>query len=622
MPPAAANPDETKRAPADAHELILGAFPDRENPVVLMDAENVRRLSLTANQRDFEQDGGADGKLEAGGFFFAHRTRFIVLILSTACLTLVMANSLALNFTVICMFKDVEANGMSSANGTNGGVDRTLMFNDAERSWLFSGIAVGTILGTLPISYLNNRFGLRRTFTFYGLTSAISTFLIPLGARWGFGFVFFLRIVEGFAVATSFPAMGSIATEWATLKRSGTFVAYLSTHLQLGTILTMPVAGELCESSLGWEALYYIFGAATALLFAAFYVFYRDSPAMHRNVSNKELSKLQKDKVIRVLEKGERPNIPYRAIFTDWSVLGIIASCIGGSLGFQLFFQYGPLYLNKVLKFNVQSTGFAAAVPPLLSMILKFIAGPLSDNVPYLSDKWRVIMFASISQFAMAACFAVLAFLPDNSPVWAQVFYTLSIVFSGLNCVGVSKSVQLISGRFSYILMAVSQFVMSVSILYLPLVVTVFAPDNTPQEWARLFVFTAVLVFVTTMMFNVTAEATPRPWAYEGPPTGPNSPQPTAKSTLASLHDGRPPSTRKVAPNEDLAAPDRFDLDLAQIGNLKHVERVLNEKRLSIISGSGSLRNTRRDSELSVPPYPPPPPPKFTETVKLENVDL
>jgi hypothetical protein len=42
---------------------------------------------------------------------------------------------------------------------------------------------------------------------------------------------------------------------------------------------------------------------------------------------------LQKNKVIRVLEKGERAKVPYKAIFTDYSILGVLASSVGGALG-------------------------------------------------------------------------------------------------------------------------------------------------------------------------------------------------------------------------------------------------------------------------------------------------
>ncbi|KAI6172653.1 hypothetical protein M3Y98_00997400 [Aphelenchoides besseyi] len=422
------------------------------NSVITLDISRASRVSVASAQKAIQQPG-----VKSKGVIFANRTRYLILTLSIVCLTLVMANSLSFNFTVICMVKDADnTTDHGNREPSNNESNTIALYDDNEKGLLFSSVAIGTI------------------------------------------YVFVLRMIQGLSVASSYPAMGIIATEWAPFKRTGTFIAYLSTHLQLSVVILMPLGGELCESSYGWPTLYYLLAGTTLVFFTMFFCFYRDSPAIHRNVSHRELTLLQEGKVVRVLDRTEQPKVPYRAIFTDTAVLGIVASCIGGSLGFQLFFQYGPIYLNKILKFNVQSTGFAAALPAFLAMLLKFVVGPLSDIVPYLDDRWRVILFASISQFSMATCFLVLAFLPANSQFLSSFFYTLCIMSSALNAIGVQKGMQLISGRFSYLLFGVNQFAVG-------------------NRWTRLLVFTAILVFITTMMFNLTAEGTPRAWAREIP---------------------------------------------------------------------------------------------------------
>lgn len=156
------------------------------------------------------------------------------------------------------------------------------MFSDFQKSALFSAIAIGTIVGTLPITYFTSTYGVRLTFTCYGAISAVATLLTPLAAQAGFYTVFLARFFQGFAVATSWPAMGSIAAEWATWRRSGTFVAYLSCHLQFGPMLSMFLGGIFCKSSLGWEALYYLLGVLTIITFILFFSFYRDSPSIHK----------------------------------------------------------------------------------------------------------------------------------------------------------------------------------------------------------------------------------------------------------------------------------------------------------------------------------------------------
>ncbi|KAL3104362.1 hypothetical protein niasHS_001209 [Heterodera schachtii] len=52
----------------------------------------------------------------------------------------------------------------------------------------------------------------------------------------------------------------------------------------LGRIITMPLSGFLCDSSLGWPSVYYLLGIPTLFSFSFFCLFYRDTPSQHRIV--------------------------------------------------------------------------------------------------------------------------------------------------------------------------------------------------------------------------------------------------------------------------------------------------------------------------------------------------
>ncbi|CAD5206994.1 unnamed protein product [Bursaphelenchus okinawaensis] len=514
------------------------------DPVLILDEKGTLKASADAS-------GAKKSELT-----FKHRTRHLVIVLSLLCLTCIISNSLALNFTVICMFKDDDGSWNQSYIEEKG--HPPLMYSELEQSWLFAAIAIGTLFGTIPMTLFTSTFGMKILFTLYGAISALATLIFPTIVPLGFYFVFFLRFLQGAAVATSFPAMGSIVAEWATLRKSGTFVAIVSAHLQLAQIFTMPVAGALCESSLSWPALYYLQGGITVICFVIFWLFYEDTPTVHRNVSEKELTTLQKNKIVRVLEENEKDRVPYKAIMCDRAVMGILTSSFGATVAFQFFFQYGPVYLNQVQGFDVRDTGFAAALPFILSMIFKFMVGPCSDTVPYVSDKMRVILFASISQYSMAICFFALAFLPPSQQVLSQIFFTAAIVFSGLNAVGVTKSSQLISGRYVHFLMSLNMFIFSIVVLLIPFSVAVFAPNGSPDEWARLFIGTGILVIVVTTIFNLTAEVTVRPWADQ--------------------------------PQQVQPVPEVFELNAKDLKDPEKVGQVLQAKRLSIQSNSSQLR--------------------------------
>ncbi|VBB35504.1 unnamed protein product, partial [Acanthocheilonema viteae] len=93
------------------------------------------------------------------------------------------------------------------------------------------------------------------------------------------------------------------------------------------------------------------------------------------NVSSKELSKIEFGKEVMYAKK--MPEVPYGAIIRDISIWGIWIASIGSTLGFQIFFQYGPVYLSEVLNFTVEKAGLASALPMVLAIVVKVLAGPL-----------------------------------------------------------------------------------------------------------------------------------------------------------------------------------------------------------------------------------------------------
>lgn len=152
----------------------------------------------------------------------------------------------------------------------------------------------------------------------------------------------------------------------------------------------MPMSAFLCSSSIGWRAIYYLQGGMTLVFGVMFFSFFRNQPGKHVMVSSKELTRINSKRVPR--RKG---NVPYWEICKDIRIVSIWLAITGGNLAFTVLLFYGPTYMNRVLGLDVNSTGFATALPYVLSAFVKFSIGPISDKTTCCSEK---VAFEDISE--------------------------------------------------------------------------------------------------------------------------------------------------------------------------------------------------------------------------------
>uniref|UniRef100_A0A8R1HJ12 MFS domain-containing protein n=1 Tax=Caenorhabditis japonica TaxID=281687 RepID=A0A8R1HJ12_CAEJA len=456
--------------------------------------------SRVAGHKMLKIDGSKLGiERKKSSFQFGHKTRVYIVGLSLFCLTLSQINSLTFNFTVICMNDIVAEHHAKNLSGLH------WMESATEKSFLFSGAAIGALIGLIPSVPLIDWLGIRFVLTASGFVSAAGSFLFPMAVSFHYYAVLICRILQGLGITVVLTAVGVIPGVWAPTNEMSTFLALLSCAYQLSSIVSMPVSGLLCDSQFGWRSIYYLFGALTFLGYILFYIFYADTPEMHRNVSEKELTRIQNGKLKTVKEA-----VPYKAICMDPTVLAAWLSILGGNFGFFISVLYGPTYLREILQFDVKNTGFASAFPFLLSALMKFVAGQLSDRINFISEKTRFTICAVVSQTGVAAGFLVMAMSSDR--LVSQIAYTFAITTSGLNIVGTMKCVQLRCRQHVHFALSVIAFCAYLIQFVAPIGVGILVADNTSEEWSRFFVIVSIIVVVMSLPFPFLASAETGPY--------------------------------------------------------------------------------------------------------------
>uniref|UniRef100_A0A1I8AZA2 MFS domain-containing protein n=1 Tax=Meloidogyne hapla TaxID=6305 RepID=A0A1I8AZA2_MELHA len=388
-------------------------------------------------------------------------------------------------------------------------------FTAIQRSLLFSGPALGAIIGGFIISPLINLFSVRNTITFFCIISALATLSFPLSEKiFGFWSLCFLRVIQGTCFPAEYVTISIISRKWAPITSTATFLILASTHFQVGPLLTMPTAGYFCESNYGWEGIYYLMSILTLIFTIIFFFIFRGCPSEHPWISEIELKQIEFGKTNLEKErenKNQKPP-PYYQILTDWTIWLLLMAFFSDEIAFQFFTEMGPYYLNKVLGITVTGTGLIAALPYLLSLITKLLIGPINDKFlsKIFSEQSRIKLFSGIAQYGVCISMTGLAFIPYlTSSLWFILpFYSTINLFTGLDFLGIFRYSQTIAVKHSEFLLSWLNVVMSSVPLVLPGIIALAAPDDTIKQGTCYPVEYVTISIVSRKWAPITSTAT------------------------------------------------------------------------------------------------------------------
>uniref|UniRef100_A0A914DXF7 Major facilitator superfamily (MFS) profile domain-containing protein n=1 Tax=Acrobeloides nanus TaxID=290746 RepID=A0A914DXF7_9BILA len=176
---------------------------------------------------------------------------------------------------------------------------------------------------------------------------------------------------------------------------------------------------------------------------------------------------------------------------------------------------YGPVYLNKVLKFDIRSTGFSASLPYITAIFFIIGSGQISDRITCVSMKITLKLLVTIASSVLALGNLSIVFLTAENSVLVQIAFNLVVSFSGMCFVGTVKSLQMISQHFAPIMMVFMTIGACLCSIILPIVIALLVPDNTQGQWRVIFIGVSVIIFIGMLIFDLTAEAESRPWVKQ-----------------------------------------------------------------------------------------------------------
>jgi MFS transporter, ACS family, glucarate transporter len=256
-----------------------------------------------------------------------------------------------------------------------------------------SAFALAYAVFEIPSGWLADMIGPRKVLTRIVLWWSAFTMLTAT-AR-GYASLVAIRFLFGAGEAGALPSASNCVARWFPLSERGKANGALLFGTRVGGMVAVPLVLQII-TRWGWRASFVVVGAVGLVWAAAWWVWYRDSPAEHPSVSKSELAWINRDHVEQdgqdrrhVGQEGQdrregqdgQARTPWRALLTSPNLWAICAMYFTYGYGLYFYFTWLPTYLIRELGFSITSGGLLAGLPFLCAGIANLTGGWLTDRL-------------------------------------------------------------------------------------------------------------------------------------------------------------------------------------------------------------------------------------------------
>ncbi|XP_011496713.1 PREDICTED: sialin-like [Ceratosolen solmsi marchali] len=406
---------------------------------------------------------------------------------------------------------NIHISGNSTADNTNKGIYN---WNEEEQGIILSSFYWGYVLTHLPGGMLAERFGGKYSLGLGILSTAFFTLLTPIAVEAGGSVALIvLRVLMGLGEGTTFPALNAMLAQWTPPEERSKIGSLVFAGAQLGTVFATTLSGQILHhSSVGWPAVFYVFGTFGVAWFLLWIFLCYNNPREHPFISEEEAKYL--DERMSAHTHKQPPPVPWRHILRSAPLWALIAAQIGHDWGFFTMVTDLPKYMSSVLKFSIQDNGYYSSLPYLCMWFCSvltswgadwlIIRGHLSTtNVRKLGT---TIASVGPGLFIIAASYA------GCDQMSVVILFTIGMTLMGTFYPGMKVNVLDLSPNYSGTLMAMTNGIAAFTGIITPYIVGILTPNQTVNEWRLVFWIVLAIFFITNGIFALYASGEPQPW--------------------------------------------------------------------------------------------------------------
>jgi ACS family sodium-dependent inorganic phosphate cotransporter-like MFS transporter 5 len=379
----------------------------------------------------------------------------------------------------------------------------------------------GYLISQVPGGLLAEHFGAKWIIAgFLGL-STVATLLTPIASHTSFVLLIILRILCGIGSGALFPAMHAMLGQWAPPMERSKLCGLVMAGTMMGNVITMPVAGVLCEYGFGegWDSVFYVIGITSTITIVFWIFITSNTPATHPRIS-----KAEREYIVNSL-KGElvedSPTLcqmPWGKIMMSGPVWALILANFCVDWGLYTYLTNIPTFFNEVLYFDIKSNGLFSALP--------FLGLWASCNIcPVIADKLRASnvmstanvrkLFNTVGMVGAAVVLIGLSFLDCTQTALAVALLVIAVAISGCVYSGYYVNHMDIAPQYAGTLMGIANGIAAASGFIAPYIASVVTKDQTRESWQIVFFIAAGVYTFGAIMYCVLGRGTLQPWARD-----------------------------------------------------------------------------------------------------------
>ena len=265
------------------------------------------------------------------------------------------------------------------------GIIRDFGLSETQMGAVYSAFLLGYALIMIPAGYLADRLGSWRTLIWVGFGTALFTGLTALGTRPGLGSLIgivpalvIIRFLMGVCTAPLYPSCGRMNANWFPATRRGLVWGLVAGGAGIGSALS-PSLFSWIISHYGWRKSFWLAGATTALLAAAWAGYARDRPKDHRSTQGDEHARLRLNTKTEAGNPSGKPAL--RKLLASRNVMLLAVGYMTVGYFEYIFFFWIYYYFGEIRHMSRTDTSVYTTVIFLAWAVMTPVGGWLSDRL-------------------------------------------------------------------------------------------------------------------------------------------------------------------------------------------------------------------------------------------------